>query len=264
MTVQQWRVSTGAGEFLVSVLIILIHSKFITLPSTSKVVCLSLLYFQVILTFSRTAFLLLVLYHCVNYIRGSGLLGSMTKIVVTGLILLAVITVVSASGFTDLGFFTKTLNSLKEMTPKYSVDVVEASTYWRGFEVALFLNDLMTYSSVQILMGKGMGYLIELPFVITLAGNPYESLWFLHNGYLYIFMKAGLLGVGLFSLCVWKFYQASSLCNVQNAVITTFFLFTVLSTLVMSGPLESNDFAGFLIIMGYFFAFKSKRGTLLE
>ncbi|MDA8998147.1 hypothetical protein N9J59_03685 [Gammaproteobacteria bacterium] len=266
MTVQQWRVTTGAGEFLVPLLIILIHTKFIKLSNNLKMICLAVLYFQVVITFSRSAYLFLLIYHLTNYFLGHKLPIRLLKYSLLFVFVLVVTFVISVynSEMNNGGLITKILNSSNELRPNFTVDPSEAGLAWRGFEAALFFNDLATYSYLEILIGKGLGYVIELPFIIKLGGKEYSDLWFVHNGYLYMFMKLGLVSIGIFIFCISKFYRSCKSYDWQYTIVRTLTLFVIMSTIVMAGPLESNDFAGILIVMGYFYAHKLQRSRIYE
>ena len=54
----------------------------------------------------------------------------------------------------------------------------------------------------QIILGQGFGALVDLNMTMALAGVYFTKIPVLHNGYAYILVKAGILGI----LCYIFFY----------------------------------------------------------
>jgi hypothetical protein len=254
LSIQKWRVLHGAGELIVPMLVIMIHAGVLFNKLRFKKILLVLLYIQIFLTFSRVSLLFLIFFHFLNSFSSSGITGMYHKLRFIIFLAFSTVIVYLLSGFGEFNFFDKVTNSIREVSVLETSDVSTASAYWRGFELFLVLNDLKSYSLLEFLVGKGFGYELVLPFEIKLAGNDYTSLWYVHNGYLYLFMKLGCIGLFLLGLFFWKFFYTSIRNGNNLNLIKSLVLFVIASTVVMAGPFESNDFAGILIIMGYIFS----------
>lgn len=265
LNIQYWRTSLGAGELIIPILIILIHSGiFFYKKLISKKIILLTLYAQLLVTFSRVSLLFIIIYHLIHAFSISGLKGLNAKLRLGMYLALISLFFISLSSFLEINFINKIAGSLKEITAVDTSDIVVASTYWRGFELFLVLEDLKTYSLLDLIFGKGLGYQLQLPFEIKLAGNNYRELWYVHNGYLYLFMKLGFIGLIILCWLLLKFYNACLENGNSKTFLNSLFLFTILSTIVMAGPFESNDYAGILIFMGYIFSKPLKKTTSYE
>ena len=67
---------------------------------------------------------------------------------------------------------------------------------WRAYEANMAINQIDSYTS--FLIGKGLGSLVDLKFEAPLGGNNIRYIPILHNGYVNIFFKSGILGVILY------------------------------------------------------------------
>ena len=113
----------------------------------------------------------------------------------TVLFLIAALVIVGANADSDsFTFFGKILRSIQELIPDESQNI---NSNWRAVESAVALSAILNGSFFEILFGKGMGFRLPLGFEMTLANVEFDSIPILHNGYLYILLKYGVIGLFL-------------------------------------------------------------------
>ena len=121
--------------------------------------------------------------------------------------------------------------------------------HWRGYEAKRALA-LLNENPKTYFFGSGYGSLVNLKFYAPLSGDPKGMKYIseLHNGYVYILYKIGIVGILLYLYFLFLLYVK---IYFDRRFITTFistigvcFLF---STLVTVGINNSNDTLIFLL-----------------
>ena len=100
-------------------------------------------------------------------------------------------------------FFDKFANTADEVKFRHYDSFQEISDNWRGFEAYRGLQTYDGYSSREQVMGAGLGALVDLGFSMQLT--PTEAMRFIpivHNGYTYLLVKTGVIGIVLFAIFV--------------------------------------------------------------
>ena len=119
--------------------------------------------------------------------------------------------------------------------------------HWRAYEGNMAINQLNEKGAVAWTFGTGMGALIDLKFNAPLSDDPngmrYISL--IHNGYVFILFKTGILGLILYFLfLISNYFVYKKIKNqdylISNMIfgITLFYFFT---TLVITGIFNLSD-----------------------
>ena len=134
--------------------------------------------------------------------------------------------------------------------PASSIDVnnhAELWDHWRAYEAKMAVDQLTSKGIISFIFGAGNGELIDLGFNAPLSddseGLRYIS--YIHNGYIFILFKSGLLGLILFIYFLYLNYNTSKKklkvkdfeANLLYGT-TTFYLFT---TLVITGIYNLSD-----------------------
>lgn len=121
--------------------------------------------------------------------------------------------------------------------------------HWRAYEASRAL-DLMSKNPVSYIIGNGMGSLVNLKMFAPLS-NDTKGLKYiseLHNGYIYVFYKSGIIGLFLYLVFLFRFYipiyKTSNLINNFNAAIAMFFLF---SSITITGIYNFADVLIFIL-----------------
>ena len=101
-------------------------------------------------------------------------------------------------------FFGKIAHGGEEVELHSYSTMSEINDNWRGFEGYRALKTFDDLSPLQQVTGGGFGTLVDLGFSMNLGGPvEIQELPILHNGYLYLLVKTGIAGVGLFLAYVW-------------------------------------------------------------
>ncbi len=120
-----------------------------------------------------------------------------------GVLLVGALTLMSSSTHNPGFFLDKILHTTSEVEIQHYDTFQEINDNWRGFEAYRAFRTYDLLSAREKVMGGGLGTLVDLGFAMPLS--PTESLQFIpitHNGYAYILIKTGFLGIALFVLFV--------------------------------------------------------------
>lgn len=150
-------------------------------------------------------------------------------------------------------------NSIKEVTSTSFKNNKEKTIFWRAFESYKAL-ELFNKSSINNqLFGAGFGKTIDLGAVFELKGTDFSSIIKIHNGYLNILIKTGIIGLTAIVLFYLKIIKDSIFVRRNDSEKKTFLkkiilgmsLILVLITAVVSGLLNVSGMFGFIIILGF-------------
>ncbi len=90
------------------------------------------------------------------------------------------------------------LKSIMEVIPKDYLLMPDLSTYWRGYETYMALQQYKEGSLVELFFGQGLGALVDLKLTMKLGNTDFDKIPIVHNGYVYLLVKFGLVGLMLF------------------------------------------------------------------
>ncbi|MGH0606908.1 O-antigen ligase family protein [Bacillus mycoides] len=88
----------------------------------------------------------------------------------------------------------KFYTSLVEIKVNDYTNVVDINNNWRGYEGYRALIEYENYNIVEKAIGGGIGKLIDLNLKMVLDGKEYYKVPVIHNGYIYILVKTGIIG----------------------------------------------------------------------
>ncbi len=170
----------------------------------------------------------------------------------------------------NMSFIEKITYSFKEVDIRNQIDYMDRNINWRGYEA---FRGIMTYSRgsvVEYLLGQGFGTLVDLGFYIPLGGNRIRYIPILHNGYVYILLKTGVLGILIY---IYFFLMLSARGRILvrktndpfrkagGKLIIGLSLIFLLSTLVMAGLFSKEELLSATIFLGCLLAINSFSGT---
>jgi O-antigen ligase len=125
--------------------------------------------------------------------------------------------------------------------------------HWRGYEAKRAFA-LMKEHPSSYLVGTGQGSLVNLKFEAPLTGEKDNGLKFiseLHNGYVYIFYKTGIIGLLILLYFLISFYKKiyqreneNQFATILVSSIGILFLFT---TLTITGIYNAKDVIIFIL-----------------
>ncbi|MGK0411967.1 MAG: hypothetical protein ACJA1B_000155 [Polaribacter sp.] len=144
--------------------------------------------------------------------------------------------------------------------PVKSIDIKDHAKLWdrwRAYEASMAINQMNTFSSFVI--GKGFGALVDLKFYAPLGSENMRYIPTLHNGYVTIFFKTGVIGLlfYLMFLLVLYLYSYKKANFIQQRVIYNLIggiaVYYVFTTLIITGIYNVMDIYTFILgILLYF------------
>ncbi|WP_438446657.1 hypothetical protein [Gorillibacterium sp. sgz5001074] len=111
---------------------------------------------------------------------------------------------------------------------------------WRGYEAYRAMIMFDASSNIRKLFGNGFGAQVDLGLYMSLNGELFNRVPILHNGYMYLLVKVGLVGILIhvlfMSTLIISGIKAIRLNNqLRGAILITVGLSTVFTTLVVNG-----------------------------
>jgi hypothetical protein len=159
-------------------------------------------------------------------------------------------------------FVQKTANTSSEVNVHSYESYEDINLNWRGFEAARAAKTYAEFGDGEKLVGGGFGTMVDLGFAMKLGlGNNADSFEFvplLHNGYMELLVKTGLLGLVLFILfCIQiafmalqEFRQPEKYAKLNGLLLLwTVFVFA-LTQEAISGILNKGALAPNLFLLG--------------
>lgn len=187
-------------------------------------------------------------------------------------LLITVVTVIpdSTAGGDSGGIQQKIVNSATEVMVQNQSDYGDVNNNWRGFEAFMALRTYLEGTSLNYIFGRGLGQLVDIGFYMRLGDVELRYLPILHNGYMYILVKSGVIGIVLYLMYLLSIYrhgrrQGSSVdkrklfCGRLEIIISLIFLAT---TLVITGIYNRNELHPLMILLGVCFATTSNQRSL--
>lgn len=125
--------------------------------------------------------------------------------------------------------------------------------HWRGYEAKRAF-ELMNSNPINYTFGCGYGSLVNLKFLAPLGEKGMKYISELHNGYIYILYKTGIIGMSLYLYLLYLLYKTiykrQDITSVFISAIGIFYFFT---TLIITGMYNANDTIIFLLGAMVFF-----------
>ncbi len=96
--------------------------------------------------------------------------------------------------------------SLKEVMVSNYKSMADINQNWRGYESFRAVTTYLNGSGAQYVAGRGFGTLVDLGIYIRLGGDEkFRYIPTLHNGYMYILVKTGIIGLIIYAYFLLKF-----------------------------------------------------------
>lgn len=197
------RSAEGVRGYFVTVVglaILLVNWKNPTLISRRNFeywLCVAICMSSVVLAHSRTYYIMLaiMLITLNGWWRIS--LSNVLKLLLLTLFCLLVINIGSEVSDGEKNLFGKFSYSINEIVMRDYYEPRDINKNWRGFESYKAFLSFRAGNLYQMLLGHGMGSTIDLGRYILLGKNEMRNIPLLHNGYLYVLVKFGIIGVFL-------------------------------------------------------------------
>lgn len=225
--------------------------------------------FSVLLSYSRTMLVVLLLI----VLSALGWIGfaNWKKVV----LLMAAIVSIVAMGMSlhitediNPSMIDKIIYSFQEMRVANYFSLASINEHWRGYET---LRAFYTYSlgtPWEYLVGGGFGTNIDLGLFMDLGGDRVRFAPVLHNGYMYLLVKTGIVGLFLYFLLLYRTVRKGTLLSLSKKaemkycgrLIVGLGLSFIVTTVVVAGMFNKTAMLSTLLLLGALLAF----GTLSE
>ena len=97
---------------------------------------------------------------------------------------------------------------------------------YRSYENIRTIRELSAAGTTTVLFGKGLGSTVDLQQQVNLGGTDLRHISILHNGFMIVFLKAGLLGIVIYLFTIVFFFRNKKTENQQVIYINLLFLGT--------------------------------------
>jgi hypothetical protein len=211
---------TGTGQAMIPIVLILI-AQHVKLPlgglEQRKPVRLAVYVLgtaAVALSLSRTL-LIVLLCGVMVLLRKRTLFVVATGAIFAGMLGVFAISFVSQSFFHAAEpFKEKVLHSSQEVELHPYDTFKDINDNWRGFEAYRALQTYKRLPFAEKVVGGGFGTMVDIGFAMLLGGDtPMQELPLLHNGYMYLLVKTGVVGLLLFMVFIAQLVRLGLRCK---------------------------------------------------
>jgi hypothetical protein len=165
-----------------------------------------------------------------------------------------------------LTFFGKLARTGQELLVSDYNDLRDINLSYRGYETAVSLKGYAAGSAVQILFGRGLGFLVDLgvylPLDINEAGgrSNVRFISVLHNGYLFLLVKMGLAAIVAYATFLVGMYLQGrryaaagrdTLLQTPARLLQAATVILATTTYVTAGAFNKTDMFPVLMVMGF-------------
>ena len=162
--------------------------------------------------------------------------------------------------------------SIREVFPRLYFNFGNINDFWRGYETQRTFNDVLASPAYQIIFGKGLGATANMGVYMDLGLGLRKEIGTFHNGFSWLALKTGVVGIALYIWQCQRLYQAvlstvgkpgSYYFRVALGLIVT----CAIATPAISGLINpTNDMIDVaMVILGYHLAtvFLASRGRAI-
>ncbi|MEM7187597.1 MAG: hypothetical protein AAF466_13150 [Bacteroidota bacterium] len=156
-----------------------------------------------------------------------------------------------------MDFLGKIKNSFSESFTLGNVDITskdrrELWKHWRAYEASVVYKEVA--DNGQYLLGEGFGSTIDIGFEAKLDGEMTQHLSLTHNGFAYLYMKNGIMGLFIYFLMTLYLYSFAysrknkdPKVNIGNNILVACTFYILISSFVVTGIFKPYDMATLLI-----------------
>lgn len=209
---------SGGYNIVVLGLSIILTTKLFDYKGLKKIIIISILLISLALSFSRTYFICLMMIVLLTNIRRflsqtNRVFYKIFKIIIVSFLLMictyCLANIFKIINLSDIEiviseFINKILNSINEVSYSNFNTIADIQHNWRGYEAYRALNEFNQGNLMQKIFGYGFGKRIELGLSMKLDGSYFTSVPYIHNGYMYLIVKFGVIGTIFYILSNFK------------------------------------------------------------
>jgi len=153
----------------------------------------------------------------------------------------------------------------------------EIQENWRGYEAYQGMQKYNNGNALQKIFGFGFGARVDLGLIMKLSGRDYETIPIVHNEYVMLLVKTGIIGLVLYLIFLYQIgFTSISAFESNNPelyfsyqILSALAVITVLNTYIGFGLLDSEN-ASVPIFLGFFWGniqrhvFAIKRASIIQ
>lgn len=276
------RATVGSGYYLVPIVLNLIFFRnylgydVILKNKFARLFSLLICSLALFLFFSRTIYIVTIIIFLVNlslFFRVRSRIFIATFYIIFAIAALIIISPNVYTYFNQESVFIKKIErSFSEIKVKDYSSMSDINENWRGYET---YRAMVTYADgnwFQILIGQGFGALVDLDVSIRLGSRDEEGKYFrfipvFHNGYVFILLKTGIIGIILYIIFFVKIFKFIGIFHCgkfkhKSAVIRRFVFGCVLSllflTYVVGGFFGNTEIIPIFLTIGFLVSYIKK------
>jgi hypothetical protein len=205
----------------------------------------------------------------IDNVRTTLRIGTIAVVVITMALLAGEPPRTSSRTDTITTFSDKILYSLQELRIADYSERADINRNWRGFESYRALQTFKSGSPARQLFGQGFGTNVDLGFTMTIAGEEFERIPVLHNGYMYLLVKTGVAGLVaylFYLLLIFRTGAHLSRSHDPEARFCGFMLVTLAliilgCTLVISGMFNKSWVFPAILLLGLLMGYRKSLST---
>lgn len=229
------------------------------------------------LSFSRTFWVSLAV--LLIYVYGLFTLKNIKRLIVLfAFLMITVVAVMTAPESEQIGpnvtLRGKMAYSLKEIAIRNYVDKKDIASNWRGYESFRAIQTYLKGDPKQYFIGRGFGTMIDLGIYIKLGGDEkFRFIPTLHNGYMYILVKTGIIGLCIYAYFLLKFVmhgragEKTAVTDFRFAgrLVVALTLVLVATTMAIAGFFNKSSLHTVLVLLGaLLYYLEANKGRLLK
>lgn len=169
----------------------------------------------------------------------------------------------SASG-TMLG---KLANSVDEVMLRDYTRAGDIALHWRGYESYMAMQTYLDGGWLNLAAGHGLGKLIDLKTYTLLGGQEFRFIPVTHNGYMYVLVKTGAIGLALYLWYLYLFYRDGSVIVLSKEsrdvfagrMIVALSLVLGFTTFVVAGYFNKSAMVSAMFLLGLLLCYARAR-----
>lgn len=151
-----------------------------------------------ILQFSRTAYGTIAVIACAYLLLQKKISGKAVRGILGALIALIIGWHFLPNALTT-DFTTRILKSITEISSKSTFNSLQdVQSNWRGYEINRVTDAIKNADFFTQLFGFGFGKTVDIGYVVNLGGQDFSSIATFHNGYIFVLLKNGIVGLIVF------------------------------------------------------------------
>lgn len=273
---------TGSGYFapVVAALILLGHVRHwrtgLRLPPAVAWPCLLINLASAALAFSRTLTVVLLagaLAVAGFFARRELLRSAVLVLVLLAAVLLARSAVPPDSREAKTSLVGKFGRVFEELRVTQDLRPQEIQDNWRGYETARAVGQWAAGGPARWFLGEGLGALVDLGLFESLTRDPRDAVRFIpifHNGYVFVLVKAGLVGMVLYLLVLTRLYllgrrhagaENPAPTRQLGRLLQACAVSLVISTGIFFGAFHKFDLLPVMLLSGYLIAVLAAGGA---